>query len=351
MSNKALTAVFETSASRAGARLTLLAIADNADDDGLAWPGVERLARMTAQTDRIVLRQIATLEKSGELYVHRREGRVNHYVIKLLGSDALSRALIKLAAKVGVDKIELPTPDPNDTGNNPITPDPIDRGVETITPDPNDRGGDDPNDTTPLIQTTGVPLIDPTPDPLYDPLVILHADPSDPNGSVPPGPDEVISPVIPDDPPPVAPTPQQMMFDAVCRAWGYAIDSLTPTRKTEIGKVASELVSAHADPTRLPDFKRWLDKKAQAEQWKSITVNAMKKYWPDYAAATAPPPPPKMHVIPDGWIDGQYERMQAYYNDPARRAMIENLPEVKAAQARLEAEQKAKNVSPKGGDV
>jgi hypothetical protein len=172
---------------------------------------------------------------------------------------------------------------------------------------------------------------DPEQSPKHDP----EHEKDSPNTPPAVGADEVISPVIEQDKPLSA---QQAMFEAICHAWGYALDSLTPTRKTEIGKIASELVSAHADPARLPAFKKWLDKKAQAEQWKSYTVNAMKKYWPDYAAETAPPPPPVVHIIPAGWLENQNERTAQWYEE--HWAEIQNLPEVKAAEeARRQREQ------------
>ena len=119
------------------------------------------------------------------------------------------------------------------------------------------------------------------------------------------------------------------MFEAICQVWGYGLDTLTPSRKREIGGVAKELVAARADPAQMPAFKRWLDAKAAQEQWKAYTVNAMKKYWPDFVAATTPPPR-VVHKIPDGWLETQHERTLAWYKE--HREMIENLPEVRAAQ-------------------
>ena len=61
--------------------LTFLAIADSANREGVAWPGVEKLAVMTRQTPRNMTRVIGSLAKTGELYVHRQPGRSNFYFI------------------------------------------------------------------------------------------------------------------------------------------------------------------------------------------------------------------------------------------------------------------------------
>ncbi len=150
---------------------------------------------------------------------------------------------------------------------------------------------------------------------------------------------EVITPDPSDEPndPPI--TPQQAMFGAICAVWGYEVDSLTRTRKKEVGGVASELVDVHADPARLPAFKTWLDQKAKTEQWRSYTINAMKKYWPDYVAATAPPAPPKVHKIPDGWCEPENQRARVAQWYAEHQAEIEALPEVQAKMAQQQAAQ------------
>lgn len=82
MSIKRMTAVFECSRQRANLRLLVLAIADNANDNGHAWPGTKLLASKTFMSERTVMRCIETVEvKSNELMVYRRQGRVNHYLV------------------------------------------------------------------------------------------------------------------------------------------------------------------------------------------------------------------------------------------------------------------------------
>lgn len=83
------------------------------------------------------------------------------------------------------------------------------------------------------------------------------------------------------------PTPQQQLFENICHAWGWDTRSLTPSVREHVGRVASELMAAHAPPERMRDFKGWLDKRAERDNWKSYTLSAFSKYWPEFAAVLA----------------------------------------------------------------
>lgn len=61
--------------------LTFLAIADSANREGIAWPGVKKLAHMTRQTERNASRVIQDLAETGEIYIHRTRGKSNFYFI------------------------------------------------------------------------------------------------------------------------------------------------------------------------------------------------------------------------------------------------------------------------------
>lgn len=66
--------------------LLLLAIADNANDDGTLerWsPGIERLATKTRLDRSSVMRRLKVLEGSGELQIERRKGRPNLYTVNV----------------------------------------------------------------------------------------------------------------------------------------------------------------------------------------------------------------------------------------------------------------------------
>lgn len=61
--------VWKFSRQKSGNLLVLLAIADHADDDGVAWPGIARLAKMTRLSERHVRRCLTALSDAGELEI------------------------------------------------------------------------------------------------------------------------------------------------------------------------------------------------------------------------------------------------------------------------------------------
>ena len=80
-----MTMVWETDGKIIGgsSRMLMLAIADNANDHGYAWPGISHLARKTGISERQVMRVVAQCEKIGALSVIRSRNRVNKYQINL----------------------------------------------------------------------------------------------------------------------------------------------------------------------------------------------------------------------------------------------------------------------------
>lgn len=83
MGVKATSWVWENSKQKGTAKLMLLAIADHADPEGRAFPGLERLAGMVNVTHRQARRLVELLEESGELVVEHNQGRGRHnrYII------------------------------------------------------------------------------------------------------------------------------------------------------------------------------------------------------------------------------------------------------------------------------
>lgn len=78
--------VYENSEATGNERLILLAIADEADDDGTnGHPGIDRIAHKARVNKRTTMRCIERLELAGRLVVHRPEvkgrGRYNTYVV------------------------------------------------------------------------------------------------------------------------------------------------------------------------------------------------------------------------------------------------------------------------------
>jgi hypothetical protein len=87
--------VFDYSEATGNDRLVLLAIADEADDDGTnAYPGVATLARKVRLPERTVMRCLDRLESGGELSVIRPEkpgrGKYNRYRVCVKKGDTVS---------------------------------------------------------------------------------------------------------------------------------------------------------------------------------------------------------------------------------------------------------------------
>lgn len=102
MSIKRMTAVWDSSRASGSALLLLLAIADNASDDGLAWPGLESLAQRARISKRAVIKQLKHLEETRELLVYRRPGQHNYYLVNVNFTDAdRRRAFETLAQRLG----------------------------------------------------------------------------------------------------------------------------------------------------------------------------------------------------------------------------------------------------------
>lgn len=106
MAIKVMTRVWDTSKSKGNDRLLLLAIADHTDDDGICWPSIPRLAEKTNVLERQVMRNIAHLEKIGELYVEHNRGR--HRNNRYLVTVGLTKEIIKiiLEKRFEFDKLE-----------------------------------------------------------------------------------------------------------------------------------------------------------------------------------------------------------------------------------------------------
>jgi hypothetical protein len=69
MSIKVATQVWQGSRHKSGNLVVLLAVADHADDQGKAWPGVRLLARKARLSERHTRRCLADLLASGELEI------------------------------------------------------------------------------------------------------------------------------------------------------------------------------------------------------------------------------------------------------------------------------------------
>lgn len=77
MSIKLMSEIWQHSPAKGTRLLLLLAIADHANDEGIAWPGVESLARKCRMSSRNVQYLLRELEREGSLFVTRREGKTH----------------------------------------------------------------------------------------------------------------------------------------------------------------------------------------------------------------------------------------------------------------------------------
>ena len=98
MSVRAIKAVKEHSRSEHGARLVMVFLADAAQNDGVAWPSRETLAKDANIAAGSVSRHITELEALGELEVReykRGRTRLNCYRLRLPGLDDVDYARLE----------------------------------------------------------------------------------------------------------------------------------------------------------------------------------------------------------------------------------------------------------------
>ena len=86
VSIKTMGRAWDNSLAKGSALLVLLAIADNARDNGLAWPGIKSISKRSRLSKRQVIRIIEQLEKAEDLEVIRKKSG-NCYWIKCWGLE------------------------------------------------------------------------------------------------------------------------------------------------------------------------------------------------------------------------------------------------------------------------
>jgi hypothetical protein len=102
MSIKIMNAVWQLSKQKGTPLLLMIAIADNANDTGEAWPGIEYLAHKIRMSERQTQRLVRDLEKTDELIVERGGGRGNaHRYFILVGKSPEEVAVLKAREKKG----------------------------------------------------------------------------------------------------------------------------------------------------------------------------------------------------------------------------------------------------------
>ncbi|NLF00907.1 MAG: helix-turn-helix domain-containing protein [Anaerolineales bacterium] len=101
MAIRVMTWVWENADAKGSELLLLLALADNAAEDGFCWPSLDSLARKVRMSRRSVMRLVESLERRGELTVIRSEGRNNRYVVNA-GRDSAEIDAVLRSRKVEV---------------------------------------------------------------------------------------------------------------------------------------------------------------------------------------------------------------------------------------------------------
>jgi hypothetical protein len=88
MSIDLINAAFKRGPSNASQRLVLIALADNANDQGLCWPKLSLIARKACVSQRTAIRILDALEADGWISRERRavkngrrNGRINRYLV------------------------------------------------------------------------------------------------------------------------------------------------------------------------------------------------------------------------------------------------------------------------------
>lgn len=100
MSIVVLNEVLDSSRSKGTARLLLVVLAEQAHEDGICWPGVDRLAARVNTTPRNIQMLTRELEQQGELLVEHSAGRGNTNRYRVLPPTTLNRLLAELTVRL-----------------------------------------------------------------------------------------------------------------------------------------------------------------------------------------------------------------------------------------------------------
>jgi len=286
MSIKVMTRVWEESKHKGSELLLLLAIADNARDDGHAWPGLSVLSGKTRLSRQTLSKKLENLVESGELYIHAQKGFVHHYAV-LVGLSPEEKAAV-------IDKIEkrrgAPTEYKTGGSKDGVTVEPVNTGRRPWETRGDDSGKDGATRT-----------------------VINRKEPLEPKGCAvaqPPSTNEKKSPpskkgrgisvVDPRGIPINKKHPRwNELWDAIVDVTG--VDVGIRTNRTNLGRVVKEILQSEVEYTGE-------DIQAAPKWWKAenfpgrVTVNALPKWLQDIRAyrlkstSNAPKPYVPKHV-------------------------------------------------------
>jgi hypothetical protein len=91
MSVKVMAKIWEAGPPQQGDRFVLLAIADHANDEGEAFPGVAGLARKTCMSERGIQKILRRLEAGGWLVTEQRQGRYHCNLYTVMTPNVVHR--------------------------------------------------------------------------------------------------------------------------------------------------------------------------------------------------------------------------------------------------------------------
>ncbi len=161
MSIKIMNAVWQLSRQKGTPLLLMIAIADNANDGGEAWPGIEYLAHKIRMSERQTQRLVRDLEKTDELIVERGGGRGNaHRYFILVGKTPDEIATLRAREKKG-DKMspfpkEIPARQPRAIKGDKLSPFPEEAKAQPAEPIKGDKMTPFPTETLELKGDTQV---------------------------------------------------------------------------------------------------------------------------------------------------------------------------------------------------
>lgn len=98
MSINVMSRVWAKSKQKGSGLLLILALADNADDKGVCWPGLDYLHKKIRMSERQTRRLLDTLEATGEVFVQRggngRGDKTCYLIASGMGQDEIATALV-----------------------------------------------------------------------------------------------------------------------------------------------------------------------------------------------------------------------------------------------------------------
>jgi hypothetical protein len=233
MSVRAMNRVWEASRQSGGALLVLLAIADFADDDGVAYPSIGTLARKARLSPRQVQRVIADLVAASELIVKPGGGRQGSHLFRVAvgtseGRQQTPRHIDAPDNLSPPDKMPSPPRHRRRDGVTPVSP-------EGVTPASSEPSYREPSRTaTPLLPSTSA------------------ARQQQGDGEIEP---KSWVTVPPEQPPPAESSAQQLV-EALYHVLGVELAELTPALRTRELAIADQLVRVGATAAEAQAYAR-----------------------------------------------------------------------------------------------